>query len=180
VKAIAVASLLVLALAGCAGGEGSSGVESGPIVEGFELRGVNSVAEGKPIPEHCTCDGEDAAPALAWTGVPEGTQELALVLEDPDAPGGGAFTHWLVWGIDPAKTSLDETSGVSQGRNDFGGTGYQGPCPPRGQTHHYVFRLLALHKAVELQNTADRASFDYAVGPHVFAEARLTATYGRQ
>jgi Raf kinase inhibitor-like YbhB/YbcL family protein len=150
----------------------------GPSVSGFELTPQSGLADGKPIPMHYTCDAEDAEPVLAWTGVPDGTQELALELEDTDAPGG-TFTHWLVWGIDPAQTSLEDTNGVSQGRNDFGGTDYQGPCPPRGQTHHYVFRLLALHAKVELENAADRSSFDAAVGPHVLAEARMTVTYTR-
>jgi Raf kinase inhibitor-like YbhB/YbcL family protein len=172
--------LCALPLAGCGGGGGGEQrLEQGPGVEGFELTGGNGIAEGRPMPEHYTCDAEDAPPVVSWKGVPEGTRELALVLEDPDAPGG-TFTHWLVWGIDPERPSLEDTTGVSQGRNDFGGTGYQGPCPPRGQTHHYVFRLLALHNEVELQNAADRASFDAAIAPHVLAEARLTATYGRR
>jgi hypothetical protein len=68
---------------------------------------------------------------------------------------------------------------VSEGRNDFGKAGYGGPCPPRGETHHYVFRLFALHRPTDLEPGADRAAFDKAVAPHVLAEARLTATYKR-
>ena len=178
-RALAVGFLCALAFAGCGGEKGSSGVEAGPIVKGFELRGDQSVSDGEPIPAHYTCDGEDAPPALAWIGVPDGTKELAVVLEDPDAPSG-TFTHWLAWGIDPARTRLTDTNGVSQGRNDFGGTGYQGPCPPRGQTHHYVFRLVALADTPELRSGADRASFDAAVTGHVLAEARMTTTYRRR
>jgi Raf kinase inhibitor-like YbhB/YbcL family protein len=111
--------------------------------------------------------------------VPEGTQELALVLEDPDAPGG-TFTHWLVYGVDPGSTWLPKgATPARQGENDFGDDAYGGPCPPEGEEHRYVFRLLALHLPLELEPGVDRAAFDEAVAPHVLAEARLTATYAR-
>jgi Raf kinase inhibitor-like YbhB/YbcL family protein len=118
------------------------------------------------------------SPALEWAGVPDGAQELALLLEDPDAPGG-TFTHWTVYGIEPSSTSLTAADGLLEGRNDFGDTGYGGPCPPGGEEHRYVFRLLALDAPVALEEGADRTAFDEAVAPRVLAEARLTATYGR-
>jgi Raf kinase inhibitor-like YbhB/YbcL family protein len=148
-KAAAMVPVLALALAGC-GAKGSAGVDVSPIAKAFELRGTNSVSDGKPVPARYTCDGAGASPALTWVGVPEGTKELALLLEDRDAPSG-TFTHWLVYHIDPSlKHVPSQTLGwtayvaVARGRNDFGSTGYQGPCPPPGQTHHYVFRLFAL------------------------------------
>ena len=131
-------------------------------MHGFAFTTSSEISDGEAIPARYTCDGADTPPALAWTGVPQGASELGLVLEDPDAPSG-TFTHWLVWGIDPAKGKLTDTSDVTQGRNDFGGSGYQGPCPPAGQTHHYVFRLLALDEPLDLRSAADRASFDAAV-----------------
>ena len=147
---------------------------------GFEFTEASAVAEGTQIDARYTCDGEDASPALAWTGIPDGTKELALVLEDPDAPGR-TFTHWLVYGLDSATTELPGgATGLAEGTNDFGRAGYGGPCPPRGEEHGYVFRLLALDVPLELEAGADRAAFDDAVAPHVLAEARLTATYARK
>lgn len=155
---------------------------------GFAFTGGSAVADGTAVDVRYTCDGEDLSPALAWEDVPEGTQELALAVDDPDAPGG-TFTHWLAWGIDPAVSRLPEgvpgeamTAGtpiLRQGRNDFGRKGYGGPCPPRGSEHRYVFRLLALDAPVDLEAGAGRRAFDEAVAPLVLAEARLTARYRR-
>jgi Raf kinase inhibitor-like YbhB/YbcL family protein len=168
-----------LALGGCGGnGGGDAGSAAGPNVHGFAFTDASAISDGEAIPARYTCDGADVPPTLAWTGAPQGTKELALLLEDPDAPSG-TFTHWLVWGIDAAATKLTDRSDVSQGRNDFGGSGYQGPCPPAGQTHHYVFRLLAFDEPLDLRNAADRASFDAAVVGQVIAEALMTATYRR-
>ncbi len=165
--------------AGCGDGGGSgSELERGPTIAGFEFTAASAVREGEPIADRYTCDGQNVSPALEWTGVPDGTRELALVLEDPDAPGR-TFTHWLVYGIDPTMTTLATPESMSQGRNDFGDTGYGGPCPPGGESHRYVFRLLALHNPVELEPGADRAAFDEAIAPHVLAEARITAPYAR-
>jgi Raf kinase inhibitor-like YbhB/YbcL family protein len=174
--------LLVLAgltVVSCGGGGGSgTELEQGPTVAGFEFADRSDVAESKSIEVRFTCDGEEISPELAWEGVPENTRELALALEDPDAPGA-AFTHWLVYGIDPTVTMLPDVEMLSQGKNDFGDAGYGGPCPPHGEEHHYVFRLLALDGQVGLEPGADRAAFDEAVAPLVLAEARLTATYKR-
>jgi Raf kinase inhibitor-like YbhB/YbcL family protein len=89
-----------------------------------------------------TCEGEDVSPPLAWSGVPEGTASLALVVDDPDAPSG-TFTHWLAWGIDPAASVLGEGEAAPvEGQNDFGSVGWRGPCPPPGHgPHRYFFRL---------------------------------------
>jgi Raf kinase inhibitor-like YbhB/YbcL family protein len=181
--------IAVLVLAGCSGGGGGTGteLEAGPAVAGFEFT-TSDIAEGEPIDPRFTCDGKGASPTLRWKGVPEDTAELALVLEDPDAPGD-TFTHWLVYGIDPTMTDLPGAPqegwtgyarlDVREGENDFGKLGYAGPCPPDGEEHRYVFRLLALHVPVDLEAGADRAAFDDAVAPHLLAEARLTAPYAR-
>jgi hypothetical protein len=181
--------LTLLALAAC-GGDGGSGteLEPGPTVARFAFTSGSAVAEGEPVDARYTCDGEDVSPRLEWNGVPDQARELAVVIEDPDAPGA-TFTHWLVYGIDPVVMELSEgvpgeamTPGppiLRQGENDFGRMGYGGPCPPGGDKHRYVFRLLALDAPVELEARADRGAFDEAVAPHVLAEARLTATYAR-
>jgi Raf kinase inhibitor-like YbhB/YbcL family protein len=178
VRLLALASTL-LVLAACGGGDGSgTELEEGPAAAGFAFTDESDVAEGKPMDERFTCDGADVAPELAWTGVPGEAKQLALALEDPDAPGG-TFTHWLVYGLDASVTGLPGAAGAREGKNDFGDTGYRGPCPPKGEEHRYVFRLFALHAAIDLEPGADRAAFDDAVAPHVLAEARLTAPYRR-
>jgi Raf kinase inhibitor-like YbhB/YbcL family protein len=176
--------LTVVLLAAC-GDEGSgTELERGPEAEGFRFTSGSTVAPDEPIPVRFTCDGDDVSPALAWTGVPTDAQQLALVLEDPDAPGA-TFTHWLVYGLDPDVHSLPEgvppsaSADFRQGENDFGRVGYGGPCPPEGEEHRYVFRALALQAPVDLDPEADRAAFDDAVAPHVLAEARLTTRYRR-
>ena len=189
-RLIALLCASVLFLGGCGGGGGSGNeLEPGPAVSGFAFTSDSGVAEGEQIGARFTCDGEDASPRLAWEGVPKTTKELSLAVDDPDAPGA-TFTHWLVYGIDPAVAELSEgvpgeamTPGpplLRQGENDFGRMGYGGPCPPRGEEHRYIFRLLALDATVDLELGADRAAFDEAVGAHVLAEARLTATYARE
>lgn len=172
-------------LAGCGSGADPG---QGPAGEGFGFAAESDVAAGQAVDVRYTCDGADVSPALSWEGAPDGTRELALVLEDPDAPGG-TFTHWLVYALAPRVTSVPEDvpddeqvespTPLRQGENDFGETGYGGPCPPEGETHRYVFRLLALDSELGLEGGADRGGFDHAVGGHVLAEARLEATYGR-
>jgi hypothetical protein len=112
--------------------------------------------------------------------VPEGTRSLALVVDDPDAPGG-VFTHWLVWGLDPAGGELGEGESVpSEGRNDFSRTGYRGPCPPPGHgRHRYLFRLHALDTDIELGAGATKAELEQAIEEHVLTTAELVGTYER-
>jgi Raf kinase inhibitor-like YbhB/YbcL family protein len=120
------------------------------------------------------CSGENYSPALAWTGTPAGTQSFALTLVDPD---GGNWVHWLQFNLPAETTHLPEAVegpalGV-KGRNDFGGTGYGGPCPPGG-THHYVFTLYALDTTLDLKTGAWLKDFQTAIQGHILAEAKLT------
>lgn len=173
----------VLILAACAGAEDE---EPAATAEGFEFTD-GEVAQGQPIATRYTCDGEDVSPALAWQGVPAGTKELALVVEDPDA---GGFTHWLAYAMPSGSAQLPQAiptareipgpTPLVQGRNDFGRVGYGGPCPPKGETHTYVFRLLALDRELGLAAGRDRVAFDAAVQGRVIAEARLEAPYTRR
>jgi len=132
------------------------------------------------IPSRHSCEGEDVSPPLRWTNVPEGTRSLALVVDDPDAPGG-VFTHWTAWGLDPAAGELGEGEPApSEGRNDFGNTGYRGPCPPPGHgRHRYVFRLYALDTELELGAGAAKAELEQAIEGHVLTTAELVGTYER-
>ncbi len=134
----------------------------------------------RAIPSRQSCEGEDVSPPLRWMNVPEGTRSLALVVDDPDAPGG-VFTHWLAWGLDPAAGGLGEGEPApAEGRNDFGTTGYRGPCPPPGHgRHRYVFRLYALDTELELGAGAAKAELEQAIEGHVLTTAELVGTYER-
>jgi len=138
----------------------------------------SAFAERQPIPRRHSCEGEDLSPPLSWTDVPDGTSALALIVDDPDAPGG-TFTHWLAWGIDPGSDGLGEGEAAPvEGRNDFGETGYRGPCPPPGHgPHRYFFRLHALAEELELQPAATRDEVESALSARSQAMAELMGTY---
>jgi Raf kinase inhibitor-like YbhB/YbcL family protein len=139
-----------------------------------------SFAEGEPIPRRHTCDGEDRSPPLAWSSVPAGTKELALLVDDPDA---GTFVHWVVWGLDPAAGRLAEgevPDGAVQGRNGFGKRGYGGPCPPKGDDpHRYVFTLFALSRPLALEAGASAGELKDAVADTLLAQGQLVGRYAR-
>jgi Raf kinase inhibitor-like YbhB/YbcL family protein len=145
----------------------------------FELTSP-AFEHGQPIPRKYTCEGEDVSPPLAWSGVPEGTASLALVVDDPDAPSG-TFTHWLAWGIDPAAGGLAEGEGTpGEGQNDFGSVGWRGPCPPPGHgPHRYFFQLYAFDGELELAPGAVKAEVEQALEGRVTATAELVGTYER-
>ena len=154
-------------------------------------------AEGGMIPKTFTCDGSDHSPPLEWSGVPASARALALICDDPDAPGG-TWSHWVVFNLPsqlkalregvPAGETVPEASTegsesvveklpkARQGKNDFGETGYGGPCPPSG-THRYFFRLYALDTRLELGSTATRAKVFKAIEGHILAEGRLVGKY---
>lgn len=140
-------------------------------------------ADGSPIPRRFTCDGPNISPTLTWEGAPEATASLALIVDDPDAPGG-TFVHWVAWDIDgaPAGGLAEAISGSAdaprEGRNDFGRIGYGGPCPPSG-THHYRFTLYALDRTLSLGGSTTARQLRAAMAGHVLAEARLVGTYRR-
>jgi Raf kinase inhibitor-like YbhB/YbcL family protein len=157
-------------------------------------------SDGGMIPRSYTCDGSDRSPPLEWSGVPDSTRTLALICDDPDAPTG-TWSHWVVINLQPAVRALKEgipaetsvplarmemePAGDSspkalaqQGQNDFGKTGYGGPCPPGG-THRYVFRLYALDTRLDLPSSATRADVLKAIQEHILAEGRLVGKYTR-
>ena len=136
--------------------------------------------EGANIPSKFTCDGSDTSPPLQIGGVPPGAKSLVLIVDDPDAPGG-LFTHWLVWNIPPQTGSIAEGSAPQgvQGANDFGKSGYRGPCPPPG-THRYSFKIFALDRELELGSGAKRSQVDAAMKGHVIAQGELVGRYARK
>jgi Raf kinase inhibitor-like YbhB/YbcL family protein len=153
----------------------------------FALRSPAFAANGT-LPVRFTCDGAGSSPPLSWQRPPAGTRSFALVVDDPDAPGG-TFTHWLVYGLPataralpsrlPARPLLQAPVRLRQGRNSFGRIGYGAPCPPPGPAHHYVFRLLALDRAPALAAGASRTALSGAVAHHTLAVARLVGRYAR-
>jgi len=144
----------------------------------FEISS-DAFEDGGTIPVRFTCDGADVSPRLFWTAVDEG-RELALIVDDPDANG---FVHWVVYGLPITARELPEDApegrqGVS-GTNDFGKTGYGGPCPPEGAPHQYDFTLLALSEPVDLRPRASAAELRDAIEGTVLEEARYSGFYGR-
>jgi Raf kinase inhibitor-like YbhB/YbcL family protein len=136
--------------------------------------------EGGPIPARLTCDGPDQSPPLSWRGAPAGTRAFALLVTDPDAHG---FVHWVAVDIPGSNSGLAEgASGTGaaghEGRNDFGRTGWAGPCPPRG-VHRYVFELWALREPLGLAGVPTASALRAALPGRVLGEARLTGTYRR-
>ena len=142
--------------------------------------------EGDKIPPRFTCQGEDISPQLDWEGVPQGTKSLALIMDDPDAPGK-VFTHWIIFNLPPGSQGLTEAlptpprlpDGSLHGINDFGRTGYGGPCPPPGFPHHYRFTLYALDKSLDSEAGASKEQVLKAAEGHILAHSRLTGTYQR-
>ncbi len=134
------------------------------------------------IPDRHTDAGEDVSPEISWSGVPEGTQQLALVCHDPDAPLPHGFTHWVVYGISPDTSGIPEGGGGSfaEGGNDFGNQGWNGPSPPEGHgPHHYYFWVYALDTEVDAEPGFSRAELLERIGDHVIEQARLVGTYER-
>ncbi len=136
-------------------------------------------ADGGNIPRRYTCDGENVSPPLRFADVPPGTRQLGLLVADPDAPSG-TFVHWVAWGIDPATQTLGEGEAPpGTGINGFGRRGYDGPCPPRGAPHRYVFTVLALAQPPTLPPGASADDLRKAVAGTVLAEGRLMGRYAR-
>jgi Raf kinase inhibitor-like YbhB/YbcL family protein len=184
--------LLVLSLLSisCGGGPTTESIlPEGPDTPKINLAST-AFTEGGMIPKVYSCDGKDVSPPLAWSGVPEKAKSLAVLVEDPDAPGG-TFAHWILFNVSPDVKSLDEgvASGddaqlgapgkpASQGKNGFGKFGYGGPCPPVGP-HHYVFRVYALDTTLDRAQGASREDLLRAMKGHVLGEGRLSGKYTR-
>ena len=176
-----------LALAACGGGDDDDGgaeptatsVATGPIVfasDAFE--------SGQPIPVEYSCDGENMSPRLDWTGLPAGTQSLAVEMIDPDA---GGFVHWVIFDIPADLGGLpgevphgaELSDGSKQAINTSGEVGYSGPCPPSGQEHEYLFRVYALDEPLGLEGGGSARSVQGALAEHTLAMSELAGTFSR-
>ncbi|HEY0343716.1 MAG TPA: YbhB/YbcL family Raf kinase inhibitor-like protein [Solirubrobacteraceae bacterium] len=138
-------------------------------------------ANHEPIPARHTADGENVAPALEWSGVPDGTAAFAVVVHDPDAPLVDGFTHWVAYGIPGDARGLREGGGDAvEGVTSRGDSGYRGPAPPPGHgVHHYYFWVYALDEDLGLDPGLERRALFERIEDHVIEQARLVGTYER-
>ncbi len=185
--------LVVTVAAGCAGKSSEkSSLGSDPKSEVPMTIKLSSPAfeANSPIPKKYTDDGEDISPALKWSELPTGTKQVALIVDDPNAPGSSPFVHWLIYGLPatveglpedvPNDPSLAEPVQALQGLNGFQKTGYGGPAPPKGHgVHHYHFQVYALDQALDLKPRLTKTELLKAIEGHVLALGELIGTYER-
>jgi Raf kinase inhibitor-like YbhB/YbcL family protein len=147
----------------------------------------SAFANNEAMPTKYTCEGEDVAPPLNWTGVPENAKSLVLIVDDPDAPDPKAprmtWVHWVLYnipsqalGLPEGATSSDLPAGTLEGRNDWKRTGYGGPCPPIGR-HRYFHKLYALDRLLPDLKEPTKASVESAMKGHIIEQAELVGTY---
>jgi Raf kinase inhibitor-like YbhB/YbcL family protein len=144
------------------------------------------IKEGEMIDRRYSCEGEDISPALVWSEAPSATESFAIVMDDPDAPGG-TFIHWVLYNIGSESSSIQEnlprlkstSLGYSQGINSFGRIGYNGPCPPRGTTHRYYFRIFALSTKEKFRHSMSRDDLMRMIEGKVIESAVTMRKFGR-
>lgn len=138
------------------------------------------------IPDIYTCKGKDISPSLSWTGIPAGTKSIALIMDDPDAPGE-TFVHWVLYNVPAQTQKLPEgmphdkilSDGSMQGMTDFGQTGYGGPCPPPGKPHRYYFKVYALDSRIDLAPGASKKQLEGEIVGHILAKGEIVGIYKR-
>lgn len=147
--------------------------------------------DGGPIPGRHTCDDEDRSPPLSWEGLPEGTETLVLIVDDPDAPDPAAprmvWDHWILYNLPASCGGLPEgvqtselPAGTGEGINSWGRTGYGGPCPPIGR-HRYFHRLYALDARLPDElGQPTKNELLAAMEDHILARTELVGTYDKQ
>lgn len=138
-------------------------------------------ADRKNIPTVYTCDGRDLSPQISWKGAPAKTQAYVLICEDPDAPVGSWY-HWVLYNIPPSVSVLPEgaalSSGAELGKNSWGRSQYNGPCPPASSIHRYNFTLYALDSRLDLPPGAEASTVLRAIQGHVLAKTTLMGVFG--
>jgi Raf kinase inhibitor-like YbhB/YbcL family protein len=147
----------------------------------------NAFKEGEPIPAKYTCQGANVSPELHWSNVPKDVKSFALIVDDPDAPGGD-FVHWVIYNIPGSTNELHEDITPSRnipdevmlGTNSFGKIGYGGPCPPPGKPHRYYFRIYALDTILhQMESGATKQQLLKAMEKHIIGEGFLMGKYQR-
>lgn len=166
---------------------------TGIVAEGTMAFVIESPAfeNGREIPSTYTCQGRDVSPPLSWSGVPSGARSLALIVSDPDAPDPAnprmTWVHWVLYNLPADSAGMPEGAGnngtlpdgTMQGVNDWGRTGYGGPCPPIG-SHRYFFRLYALDKILPDLGAPSMKELLHAMKGHVIGEAELMGRYEKK
>jgi len=146
-----------------------------------------SFDNNRAIPTKFTCEGKNISPELHWSAIPDGTQSLALICDDPDAPRDEPWVHWVLYNMPPTLKKLKEgivvkdiLKGTHEGKNDFGDLGYGGPCPPKGHgIHRYIFTLYILDIKLNLQEGATKNEVLQAMQGHVLDKTQLIGLYER-
>jgi hypothetical protein len=149
-------------------------------------------ANGSAIPRKYTGEGEDVSPPLAWSGLPDGTRELALICDDPDAPRKDPWVHWVIYKIPADSKGLPEgveatakpqqPAGSVQGKNSWPNgenVGYRGPMPPPGKPHRYFFKLYALDQGLDAKPELTKEELLAKISGHVLGQGQLLGTYQR-
>jgi Raf kinase inhibitor-like YbhB/YbcL family protein len=172
--------LVFVAFAGCGGAERVS--KPPPRAPARMALSSPAFASGATIPVRFTCAGAGTSPPLRWSGVPAAARSLALLVEDPDAPGG-TFVHWTLYALKPGLRALAAgavAAGARQGANSAGGTGWTPPCPPGGdRPHRYVFTLYALSRPLGLAAGAAPGAVHDAVARVALARGELVGRFQR-
>jgi Raf kinase inhibitor-like YbhB/YbcL family protein len=177
---VACICLAVALLGACTSAPGSA--------NGFSIRS-SAFGQGDHVPVLYTADGAGVSPPLSWDAPPAGTQSFALIMDDPDAPAPGGFTHWVLFNIPTKQQSLPENilpsqeqlpNGGVQGNNGSGKLGYRGPAPPPGSgIHLYRFNVYALNTMLDLKPGASKDDLVAAMGGHIIGNALIAGTYSR-
>jgi Raf kinase inhibitor-like YbhB/YbcL family protein len=180
-RALTAIVITAAVVAGCSGGGGIEAHESAASNTGggtgMELTSAG-FRDGGMIPSEYTCDGDDVSPPLALSDIPAGARSLALIMDDPDAPGG-TWDHWVAYDVAVMDAIPEGIADLgTAGRNSWGRTGYGGPCPPGG-THRYYFSVYALDAPLGLAAGADKTELLEAMEGHILAHATLMGRYSR-
>lgn len=168
---------------------------SGNVLAGSLTLTSDDISQGKYLKnaqvfQGFGCQGENLSPQLSWTGAPEGTKALAVLVHDPDAPTGSGWWHWQVVNIPKEVNSLPAgagdpkknltPAGITNIKNDFGVIGFGGACPPKGHgTHRYMFTLHALSQTLDLPEDASGALTGYMVHANTIESSTIEALYKR-
>ena len=142
--------------------------------------------DGESLPQRSGYRNENLSPQLEWSGAPSGTASFAMIVDDPDAPSGN-WVHWVIYNIPGTVTALKEgvpkqtvlSDGSRQGTNDFNMEGYDGPSPPPGPAHRYVFTVYALDSALTFTGKVTRKELLRKMEGHILGKGVLTGLFKR-
>jgi Raf kinase inhibitor-like YbhB/YbcL family protein len=154
-------------------------ISGGAMADSFHLSS-NSFADLGLIHKRYTCDAENISPDLSWSAAPAKTKTFALIVSDPDAPSK-TFYHWVLYNIPATETNLKENvtqMGVT-GFNSYEKSQYNGPCPPKGKEHRYIFTLYALDTSFDTPMPMDVKALRAAMQKHILGQAELVGLYRR-